>query len=80
MEYTSQKVAICSIWTVCPCFFFQPLYTATELMCLVSNNSALLVVSFCHWQRRNYSFSFPAYLSQEGDVYCMYSVSCYMYL
>ena len=23
MEYTSQKVAICSIWTVCPCFVIR---------------------------------------------------------
>ena len=24
MEYISQKVAICSSWTVCPCFYFNP--------------------------------------------------------
>ena len=24
MEYISQKVAICSIWTVCPCFSKEP--------------------------------------------------------
>ena len=44
MEYISQKVVICSIWTVCPCLKFNLSACTLYLNCMVSEVAILFCI------------------------------------
>ena len=71
MEYISQKVAICSLWTVCPCSYNRQDFSSF----LVSELTSLITHNFDYYRTSRFSTHIQYFI-----MVCTESVCCWLLL